>query len=130
MLLDVESLAVEPNDCDLEEPIGIKMTFNAPEPIKNASWKISFVADHAQERKIVRVGSTKPVEYAAGRNRMEFLASKLDVAHLKRHVLANVGLLLAVLYSGDEELLQVSMVTQVSPKDDGRLVRSIFNPLE
>ena len=39
-------------------------------------------------------------------------------------------LLLATLYSGEEEVLQVSMVTQVTPADDGTLIRSVFNPLE
>eukprot|EP00965_Chrysotila_dentata_P199963 6179699-Pleurochrysis_carterae.AAC.1 len=53
----------------------------------------------------------------------------VDVAHLKRHVLANVGLLQANLTSGETELLQVSMVTQVTPKGD-QLIRSIYNPLE
>ena len=55
---------------------------------------------------------------------------EINVEHLKRHVLANVGLLLAVLVSGGQELLQVSMVTQVTPSADGQLIRSIFNPLE
>jgi hypothetical protein len=45
-------------------------------------------------------------------------------------VLTNVGLLQAVLYAGQEEILQISMVTQVSQEADGVLVRSIFNPLE
>ena len=54
----------------------------------------------------------------------------MSVAHLKRHVLANVGLLLAVLFSEDKEVLQLSMVTQVTPNSEGTLIRSIFNPLE
>ena len=55
---------------------------------------------------------------------------EVSVAHLKRHVLANVGLLLAVLFSEDKEVLQVSMVTQVTQNSEGTLIRSIFNPLE
>ena len=54
----------------------------------------------------------------------------MNVTHIKRHVLANVGLLLAQLFSGDEEVVQVSMVTQVTPTESGGLMRSIFNPLE
>ena len=54
----------------------------------------------------------------------------VNVAHLQNHVLANVGLLMATLFSGDKEVLQVSMVTQVTPNPDGTLTRSIFNPLE
>ena len=52
------------------------------------------------------------------------------MAHLSTQVLSNVGLLLAVLYSCDQEMLQVSMVTQVSQGADGVLIRSIYNPLE
>ena len=52
------------------------------------------------------------------------------VDHLKRHVVANVGLLMATLFSGEDEVVQVSMVTQVTPGDEGVLIRDIYNPLE
>lgn len=74
------------------------------------------------------------------------------MSHIKRHVLANVGLLIAGLYSGDQEIVQVdsdrsdsmryellssriliaqvSMVTQVTPNTDGVLIRSVYNPLD
>lgn len=82
---------------------------------------------------------------------------ELSVAHLKRHVLTNVGLLQAMLFSKGSEVLQarrdcrrgctrdpaglrrpltpcmrpqVSMVTQVTPNPDGTLTRSIYDPLE
>ena len=59
----------------------------------------------------------------------------VNVAHLQQHVLANVGLLQAILWSNvnsadETEVLQVSMVTQVTPSSDGTLLRSIYNPLE
>lgn len=54
----------------------------------------------------------------------------MSVSHLTRHVLANVGLLMAVLYAGDEEIVQVSMVTQVSPDQSGDLMRSIYSPID
>ena len=56
----------------------------------------------------------------------------IDVSHLKRHVLANVGLLMATLYAdgGQREIVQVSMVTQVTPEADGTLIRSVFSPLD
>ena len=55
----------------------------------------------------------------------------MRVDHLKRHVVANVGLLMATLFSGEDEVVQVSMVTQVTPgDDDGSLIRAIYNPLE
>ena len=65
---------------------------------------------------------------------MAFSADSIDVQGLAKHVLTNVGLLQASLYAagpdGEEEVLQVSMVTQVSQDEAGGLVRSIFNPLE
>ena len=56
----------------------------------------------------------------------------IDVSHLKRHVLANVGLLMATLYAegGQREVVQVSMVTQLTPEPDGTLIRSVFSPLD
>jgi len=57
-----------------------------------------------------------------------------DAAHISQHVLANVGLLQATLWTNvgadETEVVQVSMVTQVSPSADGILMRSIFDPLE
>lgn len=43
------------------------------------------------------------MDYAAGAQSMAFSVPEVNVSHLKRHVLANVGLLVAVLHSGDEE---------------------------
>ena len=61
---------------------------------------------------------------------MSFSVPQVNVAHLSHQVLSNVGLLLAVLYAGESEVLQVSMVTQVTPDADGGLIRSVYNPLE
>jgi len=77
------------------------------------------------------LGETPLQDYAIGvTHTMAFTAKTIDVQGVARHVLTNVGLLQAVLYAGQEEILQISMVTQVSQEADGVLVRSIFNPLE
>ena len=77
------------------------------------------------------LGETPLQDYAiGGPYTMAFTAETIDVQGVARHVLTNVGLLQAVLYAGQEEILQISMVTQVSQEADGVLVRSIFNPLE
>ena len=77
------------------------------------------------------LGETPLQDYAiGGPYTMAFTAETIDVQGVARHVLTNVGLLQAVLYAGQEEILQISMVTQVSQDADGVLVRSIFNPLE
>ena len=47
----------------------------------------------------------------------------------KPSVLANAGLLLATLYDGEEEVIQISMLTQVEKAGEA-LVRTIFSPLD
>ena len=98
--------------------------------VNHAKAKQAGSAFNPGKRKIVELGATAKESYGAGPQRMEFSVPKVSVEHLSRHVLTNVGLLLATLYSGEEEVLQVSMVTQVTPADDGTLIRSVFNPLE
>jgi len=94
------------------------------------SLLLQFVADQANKRKIVVLGETPVQDYDAGAQSMRFSVSEVSVSHLKQHVLANVGLLIAVLYSAGEEIVQISMVTQVTPSGDGTLLRSIYNPLD
>lgn len=126
----VSKITIEPNNCPLESPIRMAISFTCPTEISEARWVVRFIADQVDKRKIIELGCTPTVNYSAGPQQMDFSVDQVDVAHLKRHVLANVGLLLAVLYSGEEERLQISMVTQVTPGPDGNLVRSVFNPLE
>jgi hypothetical protein len=60
----------------------------------------------------------------------------VNVSHLKRHVLANVGLLIAGLYSGDEEIVQVHRCsnahhprhTVASTRDNGWSCRTDGGP--
>jgi len=88
------------------------------------------VADQTNKRKIIELGETPHQSYEAGPDySMAFSVDEIDVSKIQRHVLANVGLLLATLYNGEEEVVQVSMVTQVSP-DGGELIRSVFSPLD
>lgn len=123
------AVSIEPNNCPLEEPLNIAMDFSTARDLAHARWEIRFVADTANKRKIVLLGETAPCAYGAGAHSMAFSVPQVNVSHLKRHVLANVGLLLAVLYDGDEEVVQVSMVTQVTA-DGETLMRSIYNPLD
>ena len=128
-VVTVEAISVDPNNCALDCELNIAMSFTALQFLPQARWEIRFIADQAHKRKIVELGATPTQDYAVGEHSMSFSVPEVSVAHLSRHVLANVGLLLVVLYSGETEVLQVSMVTQVTPQDDV-LIRSIFNPLE
>merc|ERR1711998_722540 len=106
------------------------MEFTTFRALPAARWEVKFVAYQCNRRKIVLLGATEAVDYTAGPQSMAFSVGEIDVSHLKRHVLANVGLLIATLISGDEEIVQVSMVTQVTPNADGVLIRSVYSPLE
>merc|ERR1719382_541361 len=121
------SISITPNNCHFEEPLQLSMQFTAHRPITQASWHVKFIADTAYSRKIIELGTTPVVDYAVGENNMQFEVEAVRVEHLKRHVLANVGLLMANLFSGEAEVVQVSMVTQVTPDAGGNLVRSIYN---
>ena len=88
------------------------------------------MADQAFKRKIIELGETSVQVYAPGPHSMNFSVPEINVSNIKRHVLANVGLLYATLYDGDEEIVKVSMVTQVTPSTDGGLIRSVYSPLE
>ncbi|KAL1515514.1 hypothetical protein AB1Y20_002136 [Prymnesium parvum] len=129
-VVSVQSLSISPNNCPLEEPLDLAMDFTITRPLPAARWVVKFIADQADKRKIVVLGETPPVDYAAGQHSMSFSVPEVNVSHLKRHVLANVGLLIAGLFSGEDEIVQVSMVTQVTPSPDGALIRSVYSPLE
>ncbi len=128
--IEVKAVRVSPNECELTQPIHLELEFTTPKHITNAYWRLSFLADTAHARKIVLLGQTPHTEYAVGAHTMQYDASTDAVMQLQHHVLANVGLLLLHLYSADDEVLQVSMVTQVAADSDGKLTRCIFNPLE
>jgi len=53
----------------------------------------------------------------------------LDVSGVKASVLLNVGLLHCTLFSGAEQIVEVKIVTQVTKKKDGQLMRVLFDPL-
>ena len=129
-LILLQHVHIEPNNCAIEEPLLLEMDFVAHVDLLDARWEIKFMADQANKRKIIVLGETPMQDYPAGAHQMAFSVDEVDVSHLKRHVLANVGLLMATLYAGDQEIVGVNMVTQVSALPDGGLVRSVFSPLD
>lgn len=56
-------------------------------------------------------------------------APKIDIAGVKPSVLLNVGLLTCTLYNGDEQIVEIKIVTQVTKRKDGQLMRVMFDPL-
>ena len=126
----VEHISIEPNNCPLVEELKLEMHFTCHKALADAYWQVRYIADQTGKRKIVELGATEKQSYDVGNHSMMFHVPQVSVEHLSRHLLTNVGLLLAILYSGEAEVLQVSMVTQVTPADDGTLIRSVYNPLE
>ena len=108
-------IRVEPNNCPIEEELTLTMDFDTKVDVLGGRWEVRFIADTASKRKIVCLGQTAEQDYHAGQHQMAFTVDRIDVSHLKRHVLANVGLLTASLYDHNNvEYVQVNMVTQVS----------------
>lgn len=65
-------------------------------------------------------------------NRVAFELAAIEFGALKDKPskLANAGLLLATLFQGDSEIVQISMLTQIDKAADGALTRVIYDPLQ
>eukprot|EP00164_Ancoracysta_twista_P009324 GFYU01013759.1.p2 GENE.GFYU01013759.1~~GFYU01013759.1.p2 ORF type:complete len:135 (+),score=40.04 GFYU01013759.1:52-456(+) len=127
--IDVRSITIEPNECEISERLTIHMEFESRVEIQNGRWELKYVVDYTGKRKIIECGHADNVQYTAGPASFTFEIPSIDVSSVKESLLRNVGLFMATLVEGDRELVQISMVTQVH-QQDGRLFRTIFNPLE
>ena len=128
--VDVTNISIQPDTAcpiDAELKLGIDFTIDAP--LAAARWEIRYVADHAHRRHVIDIDKTPPAPLGPGTHHFQHEVKDFGVSGLKKSVIVNVGLLLAVLFDGDEEVIQVSMVTQVLEKD-GALLRLVLNPLE
>lgn len=56
-------------------------------------------------------------------------APGIDVSGVKASVLLNVGLLTCTLFNGAEQIVEIKIMTQVSKRKDGQLMRVMFDPL-
>eukprot|EP00161_Ancyromonas_sigmoides_P006090 TRINITY_DN1697_c1_g1_i2.p1 TRINITY_DN1697_c1_g1~~TRINITY_DN1697_c1_g1_i2.p1 ORF type:complete len:139 (+),score=71.79 TRINITY_DN1697_c1_g1_i2:71-487(+) len=132
-VLDVQTIRIEPNDCPLEEPLSLHFEFKARKDIENAMWRINYLVDYTNKRRIAELGTVTPEggRYAAGDtlHTFDFSIASVDLSSFKKRDVLNVGLLAAVLESGGEEIYQVGMVTQVS-ETDGKMARLIMSPIE
>ena len=65
-------------------------------------------------------------------NRVTFELAAIEFGALKDKPskLANAGLLLATLFQGEAEIVQISMLTQIDKAADGALTRVIYDPLQ
>ena len=55
-LIELKHLSIEPNNCQLEEPIHLAMDFEIRDhagELRDAFWEVKFIADQTNKRKIV-----------------------------------------------------------------------------
>eukprot|EP00698_Gefionella_okellyi_P006008 TRINITY_DN15458_c0_g1_i1.p1 TRINITY_DN15458_c0_g1~~TRINITY_DN15458_c0_g1_i1.p1 ORF type:complete len:150 (-),score=28.29 TRINITY_DN15458_c0_g1_i1:35-430(-) len=127
--INVSRLDAQPNNCPLTDPLTLEIDFSTDGLIQAGVWEISYIVDHTATRHLIEMGKSSPTVYTVGDHKFAFTVPSINVTGIKRSSLSNMGLLLAVLKDGDEEVIQISMVTQCSEKS-GQFFRTIFNPLE
>ena len=128
--IDVRSIMIDGNDCPITDPLKLTIKFSSDKVIKNAHWEIKYVVDYANKRHVVEVGKVEGVNIKKGvKHEFKFAVDALDIGTMKKSVLLNMGLLLCTLKNRDKEIIQISMVTQVTKDDKGNIMRTIFSPL-
>ena len=85
-LVSVQTIKIEPNNCPLEEELGLGIDFTLKRPLPSASWQIRFIADTASARKIIELGATASEDYLAGANSMRFRARPHPRIATPRHI--------------------------------------------
>ena len=90
-LLQLTHVAIDPNNCPLDAPLTVEIEFESLFDFPSTHWEITFIADYANKRKMVRLGATEEQHMPVGPGSMAFSIDSVDVMALGRHVLANVG---------------------------------------
>jgi hypothetical protein len=88
------------------------------------------VVDCAEDRHVITLAEKVHGKEMRGRHMCSFKVPRIDLSGLEESELVNVGLLLATLFNGEEEILQISMMVEVERLVDGTLQRTVLNPLE
>eukprot|EP00003_Mantamonas_plastica_P019697 TRINITY_DN32011_c0_g1_i1.p1 TRINITY_DN32011_c0_g1~~TRINITY_DN32011_c0_g1_i1.p1 ORF type:complete len:131 (+),score=42.87 TRINITY_DN32011_c0_g1_i1:45-437(+) len=127
--ITVTNIDILTNDCLLTDPLELNIDFTCNETIKGAVWEVKYLVDYTGKRHLIEIDTTEGVDYEEGENSFGFKCDALAVEGVKRSTLKNMGLFLLTMKQGDEEVIQISLVTQVTKKD-GELYRLMFNPLE
>merc|ERR1712205_232890 len=126
--VNVTKIEISPNECEISSELKLGIEFSLDTPLSNAVWAIKYIVDYTNKRKELVMGRIEMGALAVGeQHKLTFEVPKVDVSGILDTLLLNVGLLLAVLTDGAEEVLQISCVTQVTKAQSGELVRNIFN---
>eukprot|EP00741_Cyanophora_paradoxa_P005456 tig00000889_g5291.t1 len=128
--IQAKRISIEPNNCPIDAPLNLEVAYESSEAIASAVWELSYLVDMAGKRQVIALGSVGPQAVSKGANSFKFSVPAIDVSGVKKSTLANTGLLQCHLKAGAEEVVQLNIVTQISKKADGSLLRTMFDPLE
>jgi len=129
--IELKLLDVDPPTCPLASPFKLQMVFSTDEELVGAHWDMKYMVDMAAKRQVIELGNGEPMTYGVGEHTFTYDSGALDFTGIKKSLLKNVGLLLACLTAADgSEIIQVSMVTQVTKNAEGELIRTVLSPLE
>eukprot|EP00455_Lapot_gusevi_P027198 TRINITY_DN2878_c0_g1_i2.p1 TRINITY_DN2878_c0_g1~~TRINITY_DN2878_c0_g1_i2.p1 ORF type:complete len:134 (+),score=21.10 TRINITY_DN2878_c0_g1_i2:46-447(+) len=128
--INILGLDVSPNQCPIDQELKLEIDFSNDSEIKDGSWSVKYIVDSAYKRHVVDLGKTTGLNYPAGNHHYSFSVAHIDVTGVKPHMLLNVGLLSVSFKDGENDLVEINMVTQVTKDADGGFIRTIFNPLE
>jgi hypothetical protein len=128
-VIDVLAISIAPNECAFDAPLDLCIRFATHQHLSDAWWHFSFIVDSACKRHIVELGSSDRCVYDVGEHEYTFSHDGFPVDGVKRSSLLNVGLLRAQLCDGDDDVIDIKMMTQVQVVD-GQITRTVFNPLD
>ncbi|KAL9645404.1 hypothetical protein ABK040_002603 [Willaertia magna] len=131
--LDVKEVKIEHGEnCLLEENFKLIIKFTNNCNIEKCSWDLKYFVDMTNKRHIIDIGKSETINcYEKDKeNIFEYSVDEIHLEGIPKNLLNNVGLLVATLYKEQNEVFKLSMVVQVEKKEDGKLYRTILNPLE
>ncbi|KAA6401985.1 MAG: hypothetical protein EZS28_002488 [Streblomastix strix] len=132
--INVTSVRITPNECELTALVDLIITFEAKKPLVDAFLLLRFVFDFAFKKQQIELTKTAPKNFFVGTHEERFHVDKIDISAVKETTILNMGLLSASLFVGhddDNALLDVNMCTEISKKKGSNtFIRTIVNPLE
>ena len=111
-VIALHSLTIEPNNCPFSDPVVISLQFDS-KGVTNATWKVHYEADVTSKRHIIELCQQGPIDYEAGSHNVDLKIPPVNTEGVKTRYLMTMGILKCGLFSGDEEVSSINIVTQV-----------------
>eukprot|EP01060_Flectonema_neradi_P014081 TRINITY_DN207_c5_g1_i1.p1 TRINITY_DN207_c5_g1~~TRINITY_DN207_c5_g1_i1.p1 ORF type:complete len:156 (+),score=30.53 TRINITY_DN207_c5_g1_i1:71-469(+) len=128
-VIALQSLSIEPNNCPFSDPVVISIQFDS-KGVEAATWKVAYEADVTNKRHVIELCQQGPIDYSAGNHSVDLKIPSVNTEGVKTRYLMTMGILKCALFSGDEEVSSINIVTQVSKDESGKLVRLMMSPVE